>query len=167
MEASWGRRGSCWRALSVLACQRVRGNFPGRPATYVSARCLGVGGGNRVGCCGGVSFGVVDCCQRLLLVRCRADSAEVGAHPVGTCRLAGSFYQDIGALTDAENHHLGLVRDHGDEVVGNDRHGVAVDGEELRAFGAGVDKAKVMHLSGLKAEFRDCGVGRAALTGGD
>jgi len=149
----WGGAGECCLCLLVSEFGGGGGGIsPKGQQTYVTAGRLGVGSGNRVGRCGGVSVGVIDRCQGLLLFRCRASGAEVGAHPVGTCRLAGGFHQDVGALTDAENHHLGFIWDDGDEVIGDDRHGVAVDGEELCALSAGIDESQSMHFSGLKAE---------------
>lgn len=114
----------------------------------------GGGGGDGVW----IGFFVVDCCKGFGLVGQGAGGGVVGAHPVGGVGSALGFDDDVGALADAECDHVGGVGFDGDEVVGHDGHGVAVDGEALETFSAGVDESQAMLLAGGKFEFGDTGV---------
>lgn len=81
----------------------------------------------------------------------------VAAHPVGVGRRVGGD-EDVCPLADAQRHHLGVVGLHGHKVVGDDGHGVPVDGEALQRLAARVDEAQAVRLAARKLEACDAGV---------
>lgn len=86
---------------------------------------------------------------------------HVGAHPVAVALSAGAVDDHVGALADPERDHAGLVGDDGHEVVGDDVHVVAVDGELLDGRRARVDETEPMELARCEIELGI--VGRRAI----
>ena len=87
-----------------------------------------------------------------------ASGAEVSAHPVGGFWCPNGLHNNITTLTDTESHDVGGVRLDGHEVVGNDSHIVAVDGEALDAFSTAVDEPQTVFLPGVELEFGKTGI---------
>lgn len=114
-----------------------RGAGEGVVAAFAVVVGRGAGGGDgaRVG------FFVVDCCEGVGLFGQGAGGAVVGAHPDRGVGGAGGFDDDVCSLADAQGDHVGGVGFYRDEVVGYDGHLQAIDGEALKAFGAGVDES--------------------------
>lgn len=104
---------------------------------------------------------IVDRGQSMGLVRYRACPTNIRTHPHSICRLAGSFYQNVCALSHPQRNHFGSVWLDRDEVVRNYSHLIAVDGETLQSLRACVDKPEAVRLTGLELELGETGVGDA------
>lgn len=106
-----------------------------------------VGGGGRLISGGGVvadnSKDVVD------VVVVRASLLRNGAHPEVASGLGGGD-NDIVTLTHTDGDAGGVVRNNGDEVAGDDLHGVVVDGEAEVGVSSTVHKAHAVAGAGNK-----------------
>lgn len=84
---------------------------------------------------------------------------QVGTHPESRVRFADiGGHEDVGALTHAEDDHVGFVWLDRGEIFCDDGEGVAVDGETLDAIATGVDQAETVGLAGLEPELGDTSV---------
>jgi len=82
-------------------------------------------------------------------------------HVDGLLRVVLALDEDISSLAYAHLHEIGLVRLDGHEIVRDDGHGVAVDGEEEQGLGGVVDESETVRLACLELERCQARVGRA------
>ena len=87
--------------------------------------------------------------------------AKVRAHPEGRVGCASSRHDDITALTNTESDHVGSVWHDRHKIVGKNGHIVAINGEILNAFSAGIDKPKSVRLARMELELGKTGIRRA------
>ena len=115
--------------------------FPGKAGlTYIATLAVVVGSRCRSGLCGRNSIFVIDGSQGVGLIGKIAMGAQVGAHPVGGRGRPNTLHNNVATLPDAKSHDVGRVRLDGHEVVGDDCHVVAVNGEALNTLSTTVDK---------------------------
>lgn len=85
-----------------------------------------------------------------------------GAHPDGIVgRRVGGVEHNVGALADAKGDDVSGVGLDGDEVVGDDRERVPVDGELLDCLGAPVDHPEAVSLARREGKFGQPCIGMA------
>ena len=92
---------------------------------------------------------------------------KIRAHPVGRVGFPDTVDDDVASLADAEGDDVGSIRFDWHEIIGDDGHVMAVDGEALDTFGTAVDQPEAVLLSGVELELGDASVGRAGLAAGD
>lgn len=83
----------------------------------------------------------------------RASLLRDGAHPEVASRLSGGD-NDVVTLAHANGNTGGLIRGNGDEVVGDDLHGVVVDGEAEVGVSSTVHKAHAVAGAGDKVDLK-------------
>ena len=66
--------------------------------------------------------------------------AKIRAHPIGRLWFSNTVDNHIAALTNAERNDVRGIWHDGHEIVRNDSHTVAVDGEALNTFGTAINK---------------------------
>ncbi len=82
-----------------------------------------------------------------------AEGADVASHPESVSWITGALNDNVSPLANSQGNHVCLVWLNWDKVVRNDRHGVVVDGELLKTFGAAVDESQPMRFPRLELKF--------------
>ena len=123
-----------------------------RRAPYILAFAVIVRGssGMRHGICVGIF--IIDGGQCERVSRSRTVTTYVRTHPDRRVRCASRRHNDIGTLTNTKSDHIGRIRLHRHEIIGDDRHVEAVNGETLDSFSAIVDEPKSVLLAGVELE---------------
>lgn len=62
-------------------------------------------------------------------------------------------------MPDTKRHHIGLERNNRHVILGNDGHGVIIDGKPLQAFGSSIDQSQAMCLAACELELGYAGIG--------
>lgn len=96
-----------------------------------------------------------------LALRSKTGGTFLKSHPDRLGGVITALDNDLSALTNAKGDHVRLVRLNSDEVVGDDGHVVAIDGEEQDGLGAVVDQTEKVLLASLELEGRKTSVGSA------
>lgn len=100
-----------------------------------------------------------------LASRAKTGGTFVESHPHSLVGVVTTLNDDLSTLADSESDHVSLVRLHGNKVVSDDSHVVAIDTEEKDSLGAVVDQTEQVLLASFELESRKVAVGCASLLG--
>ncbi len=89
---------------------------------------------------------------------------EIRTHPDRRIGWACSRHDDIGTLTNTQSDHVCCIWNDGYEIISDNGHVEAINGETLNAFSAAVDEPEPVLLAGLELEFRKAGIRCALLS---
>ena len=104
-----------------------------------------------------VSVFVIDGSQSVGVISIIA-RAEIRTHPEGRVGCASSRHDDITTLTNSESDHVGSVGHNRHKIVGKNGHIMAINGEILDAFSAGIDKPKSVRLARMELKLGKTGI---------
>ena len=102
---------------------------------------------------------VVDRSKGMGLIRMTAQFADVTSHPDGIIGFSGGLDKDVSALANSKSDDFSPVGLDGNKIVCNNRHGMDIDAELLKAFSSSIDKAQSVSLPGVELELRQPGIG--------
>ena len=102
-----------------------------RGRTYICAASVVYEVSGSLRYCSILCLGIIDRCQSKWLFDACTEGTDLGAHPYYIGGRSARVDDDIDSLTDAEGYHVGLIRNNGYKIIGDDLKGVIVNAEAL------------------------------------